>query len=133
MKSWAEACSSDDEDSEEEVEVEEVEEVVETTKSEEHHPQPQKEEPSHHHHHHHPQKEYIFPTEPPFKAYVGNVAFVIKEDEHLANEIKKLCLEQLQTNIKVVKAKLAQDRSTGQMRGFGYVEVETLEMVRFFI
>jgi RNA recognition motif-containing protein len=131
MKSWAEACSSDDEDSEEEVEVEEVEEVVETTKSEEHHPQPQKEEPSHHHHH--PQKEYIFPTEPPFKAYVGNVAFVIKEDEHLANEIKKLCLEQLQTNIKVVKAKLAQDRSTGQMRGFGYVEVETLEMVRFFI
>jgi hypothetical protein len=117
MKSWAEACSSDDDDSDED----EVEEVVEPPKPEE---SPQPDGPSQ------PQREYILPTEPPYKAFVGNVAFVINEHEQLANEIKRLCLERFQTDVKIVSSNLAQERKTGQMRGFGYVQVETLEMVR---
>ena len=131
MKSWAEHCSSDDESEEEEEEiVVPVPVITEPTPKDQNLKQPQEQpqyqkqiEPK-------PIKEYIFPTEPPFKAYIGNLAFVITQNEALEKEIKRLCWDRLQASVNVLNCHVAQDRQTKQMRGFGYVEVETLDMVR---
>ena len=127
MKSWADHCSSDDDDSDEEAVVPVVQEPPQQPKeTDEPEPEPEPEleqEPVK------KQKEYILPTRPPFKAFIGNLAFIIKEQEQFGEEITKLCLERLQANIKVVKCNLVQDPNSGKMMGYGYVEVETLEMV----
>ena len=130
MKSWADHCSSDDESDEE---------AVVSDDEETHMPQPGHNEDDNNQESEHSSepivkpKEYSLPTEPPFKAYVGNVSFVIKESKQLGQEITKLCLDRFQDKIKVVRCQVAQDQHTGQLRGFGYVEVETLEMVRLVL
>lgn len=127
MKSWADHCSSDDESDEE---------AVVSDDEETHTPQPGHNEDDNNQESEHSSepivkpKEYSLPTEPPFKAYVGNVSFVIKESKQLGQEITKLCLDRFQDKIKVVRCQVAQDQHTGQLRGFGYVEVETLEMLQ---
>ena len=125
MQSWADIASDSDDDSvgqhhpanqvqhqeEEEEDVVREEEVVEIPEEAQ------------------PPKEYDWPSEPPFTAYVGNLPYSIKDSDDLSNGIQDLLHDRFQANIRIVKARLAMDRQENRPRGFGYLEVETLEDV----
>jgi len=66
------------------------------------------------------------PTTPPFTAFMNNLVYDVSE-EQLADEIEKLCVDKLNTNIKVTSVRFAKDRETNKRKGFGYVEVSTRE------
>ncbi len=72
---------------------------------------------------------YDLPTEAPFTAFVGNLAFSVKEPDQLAQSIIDLVHDRLQQEINVVNARVMIDKHDGKHRGFGYVEVETLDQV----
>lgn len=76
-----------------------------------------------------PPKEYDWPTEPPYTAYVGNLPFAIKESDDLSRGVEDLVQDRFQTPITIVQSRLALDREDGRPRGFGYLEVETVEDV----
>lgn len=76
-----------------------------------------------------PPKEYVWPTEPPYTAYVGNLPFSIKESDDLSHGVEDLVQDRFQTRVTVVNSRLALDRQDGRPRGFGYIEVETVEDV----
>ena len=81
------------------------------------------------------EKTYVFPDKPPFTAFVGNLAYSLKEAEDLKSAIGELTESRLGTPINVLEARVAIDNRTGQHRGFGYLELETLDDVRvsFFV
>jgi translation initiation factor 4B len=119
MKSWAD-CSSDEES---------VDEIAgqpddqnfndpETESAE-----PQEEAPP-------VERIYDFPDKPPFTAFVGNLAFSVVEADDLKAAVSGMALERLGQEINVIGGKVAYERRDGKHRGFGYVEVETLEEVR---
>ena len=131
VKGWADHCSSDEEDDDHETtgvmnvivggppvtedlkpqaEPQGDEEVPRTTAEE---------------------RVYEYPTEPPFTAYVGNLAYSIVDPQDLAAEVKALASEKLHVSIHVVNARVMKDRhNNDRPRGFGYVEVETVEMLQ---
>jgi hypothetical protein len=82
-----------------------------------------------------PPRTYDFPTEPPYTAYVGNLAFNMTEANDLGDALSELAKEKLGLDIKIVNARIMMDRQNGapgdkpRHRGFGYVEVETLEQL----
>jgi hypothetical protein len=75
---------------------------------------------------------YDFPDKPPFTAFVGNLAFSITEGDDLKHAIVDLVQERLGAQISVIGGRIGVDRRDGRHRGFGYVEVETLEEVSSF-
>ena len=60
-----------------------------------------------------------FPTQAPFKAYIGNIPFKITEDE----------IHDLFSGLKILEIKIPRD-SEGRMKGFGYIEFDTLEALK---
>jgi RNA recognition motif. (a.k.a. RRM, RBD, or RNP domain) len=128
VKNWADHCSSDEE--EEEVVQEQVVEDVQQSEQEAAalddaahvgtHPAEERKE-----------RVYEYPTEPPFTAYVGNLAYSLTESNVLAESVTALAAEQLQAVVKIVHARIMKDRNNNDRpRGFGYVEVETLEQLQ---
>lgn len=76
------------------------------------------------------EKHYNFPDRPPYTAFVGNLAYSINDAETLKGEIGQLVTNRLGgQQVNVVQGRVGLDR-TGKHRGFGYVEVETLDEVR---
>jgi translation initiation factor 4B len=61
-----------------------------------------------------------FPTQPPYRAYVGNLPFTGNEDD----------LASLFTGLAVSNVRLVRDRDTEQSKGFGYVEFSDKESLR---
>ncbi|CAM9210195.1 unnamed protein product, partial [Phaeothamnion confervicola] len=66
-------------------------------------------------------EERPFPTQPPYKAFVGNLKFDCTEED-IAFSLFQDC--------KVVDVHLAKDRETTMPRGFGYVEFEDADSLR---
>lgn len=79
-------------------------------------------------------KVYDFPTEPPYTAFVGNIAFGILDAEELLHELRAAVAQaNLETEINFVHARIVMDRRISDKprhRGFGYVQVETLEQLQ---
>lgn len=74
-------------------------------------------------------KEYQLPDGPPFTAFVGNLPFSIVEPDELGQRIADLMKERFEKDVKVVRSRVAIDRRDRKHKGFGYVEVETLDDV----
>ena len=141
FKSWADHCSSDEEslDDHDDVADEDSQQHPGEIEPQGHAPSPPP--PEHHDHDHHdepPQQHhqeervYEFPDKPPFTAFIGNLSYGIKDTEQLKVAIADLTHERLNENIHVLGCRIAFDRNGGDRhRGFGYIEVETLDEVRF--
>lgn len=69
------------------------------------------------------------PTQAPYTAHIGNLAFNITEAGELAFKIEEMVKDRYQNKhvVKVTEARLGIDRETGKRKGFGYVEFETVE------
>jgi hypothetical protein len=124
MKSWADHCSSDEESvddlGDEELENQQSVDQKEHDDDEEHGDDFEI-----------PAKTYDFPTGPPFTAFVGNLAFTVKEPDQLQAAIHDAVADRFGEQITMVGGRIGMDRRDGNKhRGFGYVEVETLEHVR---
>ena len=80
-----------------------------------------------------PPKTYDFPSQPPFTAFVGNLSYQIMEGPQLMEAVENLAKERLEEPVKVLGGRIAYHRAgnPNQHRGFGYVEVETLDQVSF--
>lgn len=76
-----------------------------------------------------PPKEYDWPSEPPFTAYVGNFPYKIKDSDELSRGIEHLLHDRFQASVRIVKSRLAMDRQENRPKGFGYLELESLEDV----
>jgi hypothetical protein len=74
---------------------------------------------------------YDFPTQPPYTAFVGNLSYSIKDSTMLADTVANLAKERLSEPVNVLGGRVAFNRTDpqGKHRGFGYVEVETLDQV----
>lgn len=72
---------------------------------------------------------YDFPDRPPFTAFVGNLAYALKDPEDLKAEVAKSAADHLGEELKILGARISFGRD-GRHRGFGYVELETLDQVR---
>lgn len=123
VKNWADVCSSDEEgDDSPEPLASASTEVVESGSGppdDESRPEQQEQQPP---------RVYEYPTEPPFTAFVGNLAFSIATEDALTNAIRAVVASILQTDIKIVKGRVAVDPYNGDRpKGFGYLEVETVE------
>jgi translation initiation factor 4B len=143
VKNWADHCSSDEEEEDVGRHSEEMEEPdvpppepqpIETHETEgkgfehqpprDHHHQQQQEEPS-------KPRVYDLPSQPPFTAYVGNLAYSIQEADDLAIAVADVVKEYLNADIRIVHARVMKDKMNHyKSRGFGYVEVETLDMLQ---
>lgn len=122
VKNWADHCSSDEEEeAEPEAVPEQIQEVPPPAAEErvDEDPGPPRERRERVHH---------YPTEPPYTAYVGNLVYTITEGEALGAAVAALAAELLQTDVKITSARVMKNREDNDRpRGFGYVEVETLE------
>lgn len=74
-----------------------------------------------------PPKTYQYPSDPPFTAFVGNLAFSVDDGEKLTEEIQRLAKGRLNKSVSVVNARIAIDRRENKHRGFGYLELETVD------
>lgn len=119
MQSWADIASDSDDDEYHPTNKVQQEPVEPEPESEEEPEAP-------------PEKEYDWPAEPPFTAYVGNLAFSVKDSEELRQGVTDLLHRRFQTQITIVNSRLAIDRQENTSRGFGYLEVETLDDVRAY-
>lgn len=136
MKNWADHCSSDEESLTEEVaaELEKVQVEDEVQQEEEQiveeaepvdHVQPEVQEPP-------PpvEKTYNFPSQPPFTAFIGNLAYSVDDGEKLKEALGDVIADRLGPGkVNVLNGRIATDRQSGRHRGFGYVEVETVDQV----
>ena len=130
MKSWADHCSSDeDTDDNYSVESEEEQEQGISNKDE---GQPLDEafsekatidEPV--------ARTYDFPSRPPFTAFVGNLSYDIQEASQLQQALADVVFDRLGERINVLGGRISYERTSKRHRGFGYVELETLEEVGF--
>lgn len=134
MKNWADHCSSDEESVDEIDQVAEqvqaqkladepaaTEEAVDTIDAID--PAPMEDAPPA------GPRTYVFPDKPPFTAFIGNLAYSLKDPEELKEAVTKCAVDTLGQEIKILGARISFDR-TGKHRGFGYLELETLEEVR---
>ncbi len=133
MKSWADHCSSDEEsigDLPEQLEVQKLVEAepvapssplptdvhVDAPAAEDAVPPPAA------------PRTYDFPDKPPFTAFIGNLAYSLKDPEELKGAVQQCALDTLGTQINILGARISFGRD-GSHRGFGYLEVETLDEV----
>eukprot|EP00816_Leptocylindrus_hargravesii_P011713 CAMPEP_0196813490 /NCGR_PEP_ID=MMETSP1362-20130617/37082_1 /TAXON_ID=163516 /ORGANISM="Leptocylindrus danicus, Strain CCMP1856" /LENGTH=346 /DNA_ID=CAMNT_0042189757 /DNA_START=60 /DNA_END=1100 /DNA_ORIENTATION=- len=63
-------------------------------------------------------KEYVLPQEPPFTAFIGNLAPVVEEQD---------VAEVVGEHARVESVRIMQDRETGRKKGFGYIELLTVD------
>ena len=69
---------------------------------------------------------------PPYTAFLGNLSFDMRSSTDLTAELESLLRERrLDGAARVKTARLVTDRPTGQSRGYGYVEFDAKEEVRF--
>ena len=87
-----------------------------------------------------PPRTYEFPTEPPYMAYIGNLDWNLTDSDQLAKDVTDLVLSQnLMPEFRVQSARILMDHrnqhnsSELRSRGFGYIELETLEMLQEFM
>jgi len=92
-----------------------------------------------------PPRTYDLPTGPPFTLFVGNLSYSIKDGQQLGDAIAKLVHDRLHKDITVVKGRVSGGNNRGNHgqqqqqqqqqphKGFGYVEVATLEEVSFCV
>ena len=124
MKSWADHCSSD-EDTDDNYSVEdeddEQQEAEEQTFDAAFSEKVQVDQ----------QQQYNFPDRPPFTAFVGNLSFDIQEASQLQQALADVVLDRLGERVNILGGRISYDRDSNnrQHRGFGYVELETLEQV----
>ena len=134
IKSWADHCSSDEEDSVHDDHVAQeiaeeaaaklgVDDAAVPVHSDEVVPSDGGGPP--------PAKTYDFPSQPPFTAFVGNLSYQINENPLLVEAVQNLADERLEQPVKILGGRIAYHRqnNNGNHRGFGYVEVETLDQV----
>jgi translation initiation factor 4B len=155
VKNWADHCSSDEEEEDvgrqhhrrhaEEMDSEDAPAASESQPVETHEEdenasyqrdgeQPPRDEQPHQQQGPPKPRVYEFPSEPPFTAYVGNLAYSIQEADDLANAVTDIVKEYLNADIRVVHARVMKDKMNNyKPRGFGYVEVETLDMLQTII
>ena len=144
MKSWADHCSSDeesfnedtpldtfDDDDDEQPAAKELEQEMEQAAISDPKPEEAEEPPQ-------PPPEprtYDFPSGPPFTLFVGNLSYNIKDGQQLGDAVADLVKDRLQQEINVVRGKIGIDRQnpgSNRHKGFGYVEVSSLEEVSFW-
>jgi hypothetical protein len=140
MKSWADYCSSDEEsldDLPEQMEAQKLSEVepvdpttdgpppTTTTEDEVDGPAAEDAPPA-------APRTYDFPDKPPFTAFIGNLAYSLKEPEELIAAVKQCALEVLGQEINLLGARISFGRD-GSHRGFGYLEVETLDELKLLM
>jgi RNA recognition motif-containing protein len=89
-----------------------------------------------------PPKTFEWPEAAPFTAYIGNLAYSVDEPGKLAEEVTNLAKEMLNMEVKVTNPRLSRadnhrnhrnNNEAGSQkphRGFGYVELETLEQLK---
>lgn len=137
MQRWADHCSSDeDTDDNYTVEEEQVEEIEPTTIEEEFSDKVQvntddtasEEQPDQQQ----PVRTYDFPDRPPFTAFVGNLSYDIQDTAQLQQGLADVVSERLGEKVRVLGGRICYDRdnTSGQHRGFGYVELESLEELK---
>jgi RNA recognition motif-containing protein len=120
-KDWADQCSSEEEEEELEVFVAQPSSTLDGTSNDAmgHEESISTPTPS--------ERVYEYPTAPPFSAYVGNLAYDVTKDI-LAEALTALALNILHNEIKIVSARIVMDKvDRSKSRGFGYVEVETVQ------
>ena len=76
-----------------------------------------------------PQREIEIPEEPPFTLFIGNMPFSLTDGNELGVRIVDLVKERFNEDIRVKRSRIAIDRRENKPRGFGYIEVETADMV----
>ena len=79
-------------------------------------------------------KVHEFPTEAPFTAYVGNLSYNIVDPQDLASKLTTLAKDLLSTEIQIIDSRIMMDHRNPspkpRHRGFAYVKVETLDMLK---
>lgn len=79
-------------------------------------------------------KTYEFPADAPFTAYVGNLSYNITDPQELAAKLTTLAKDLLELDLKIVDSRIMMDRRNPspkpRHRGFAYVQVETLDMLK---
>lgn len=139
MKSWADHCSSDEEslddlpeqmESQKLAEVEPVDPTTDgpppaTTEDEVDGPVAEDAPPA-------APRTYDFPDKPPFTAFIGNLAYSLKDPDDLIAAVKQCALEVLGQDINFLGARISFGRD-GAHRGFGYLEVETLDQLKLLM
>ncbi|KAL3809042.1 hypothetical protein ACHAXA_004545 [Cyclostephanos tholiformis] len=70
---------------------------------------------------------------PPYTAFLGNLSYEIRSSNDLSREIENLLREKHLGETRVGPARLMLDRSTGQSKGFGYVEFDSGEELLAFL
>ena len=132
MKSWAD-CSSDEEDysSGDAEEEEEEQETLEPTALEKLQISNDGENPLNNNSGGPGIREYDYPNQAPFNAFVGNLSYEISEVSHLQQALVDVVHDRLKEKINIIGAKICYERNSDNRnhRGFGYVELETLEEV----
>jgi len=133
MKNWADHCSSDEES------VEGIDDVVEkveaqTLGDEEAAAETEEvvDESRETHGRRTGPRTYDFPDRPPFTAFIGNLAYSLKDPEDLKAAVAKCAAETLGQELNIVGARIALDRD-GKHRGFGYIELETLDELKMLM
>jgi hypothetical protein len=82
-----------------------------------------------------PPKVFEYPTEAPYTAFVGNLPYSVATNEDLTDAMNSLVQKKLgeadAATIVFQNAKLIVDRQNGNRpKGFGYIEVETVDQLR---
>jgi hypothetical protein len=124
VKNWADQSSDDEEDAKERVEsLEQDLEALEQQGSPADDPEHYQEEAA-------PAEApaprvYDFPTEPPFTAFIGNVAYTINDPAVLAENMTLIAKDILNVDIVVTDARIMYDKKQDppKHRGFGYLTV----------
>ena len=126
MKSWADVSSDEESlhDLPQKMEAQTLEEEEPTPPAPETVQVPETQEPAQPK----PPRTYDFPDAPPFSAFIGNLAYALKDPEDLKAAVAKSASDHLGVELKILGARISFGRD-GQHRGFGYVELETLEDV----
>jgi len=133
MKSWAD-CSSDEEDysSDDAAEEEEEQETLEPTALEKLQINSDGDNPLNNNSGGPGIREYDYPNQAPFNAFVGNLSYEISEVSHLQQALVDVVHDRLKEKINIIGAKICYERNSDNRnhRGFGYVELETLEELK---
>lgn len=138
MKSWSDHCSSDEEsldDLPEQMEAQKLAEVEPadpttddpppTAEDEVDGPAPEDAPPA-------APRTYDFPDQPPFTAFIGNLAYSLKDPEELIAAVKQCAVEVLGQEINILGARISFGPD-GTHRGFGYLEIETLDQLKLLM
>lgn len=129
VKNWADQSSDDEEDAKERAQL--LEKDLDALQQQSSRPEdeadaaappPRSSEP----------RVFEFPTEPPFTAYIGNVAYNVVEPAELAENITLIAKDVLNVDIHVVEARIMINKRVQppQHRGFGYLTVESLDQLK---